>query len=80
MRSKWLTIGGRRVRIYRVDPVNGRQSVNICSPANRAGRYDETIYFAKGWHVDVAPGHYTSLDAFRRDMRKRAYRQSLRVA
>jgi hypothetical protein len=80
MRTNWLTIGGRRIKFYRVDAVDGRQSINICTLANRAGRYEETIYFAKGWHVAVAPGRYTTLGAFRRDMRKRAYRQSLRVA
>jgi hypothetical protein len=80
MRASWLTIGGRRIKFYRVDPVNGRQSINVCTPANRAGQYEQTIYFAPGWHVTVPPGRYATLDAFRRAMKKRSYRQSLCVA
>ena len=46
--SEWVEISGRRVRLYDDERT---QSVNICTPANEAGQYEQVFYFAGEWRV-----------------------------
>ena len=75
MRATWITIDGRRVKLYRVS-ADGMQSVNICDSANRAGSYEEVVYFGLGRHLNVGHGRFASLTAFRKFIRKRSYDQA----
>jgi hypothetical protein len=62
-----------------VDPVNGRQSVNVCTAANRPGTYEHKLYFGKGEHVTIPPGRYASVDALKKDLGKKQYKQVCKI-
>jgi len=74
MRSKWIMVQGRRVKLFSIHPL-GKQSVNICTVANKPGQYEEKFYFRSGRHVDIPQGQYGTLAALREAMRARSYRQ-----
>ncbi len=67
------------MKIYCVDPVRGRQSINICTPANRPGEYEARRYFGRGRHMKIAQGQYAALDDLRAAIDERQYRQACRV-
>jgi hypothetical protein len=71
---QWTEVAGRKVKLKSLD---GVQSVNICTPANQAGEYEEVQYL-KGSHKMTPDqvARYGSLCALKSELRRRAYRQA----
>ena len=71
-------VGGRRIRIA-TESIT--QSINICTAANRWGEYEEVQYFSPKYHWWTAAeiNRYGNLRTFRRELRRRARLQCLKV-
>ena len=70
---EWVEVGGRRIRLHDDERT---QSVNICTPANEAGQYEQVFYFTGEWRVqpDDLSG-CADLAAAVALLRERLYRQ-----
>ena len=71
--TNWVEKDARRIKLYDHEKT---QSVNICTPANREGEYEEVFYFCERFRVFAA--YLTAQDdlpTLRNYLRKRSYKQ-----
>ena len=73
---QWVEVGSRKVKLMS----KGDQSVNICTSANQAGDYEEVQYLNGVFKMTPAwAARYGTLDLFKEELRRRAYRQAKTV-
>lgn len=71
---EWVEVAGRRIRLHDDDRT---QSVNICTPSNEAGLYEQVFYFTGEWRVQPEElTGCTDLAASVVMLRERSYRQT----
>ena len=71
--ASWVEVEGRRIKVF--DDQN-TQSVNICTPTDTEGEYEQVFYFHKKFRVNAQEvDQHTSLGTLTKWLRERSYRQ-----
>ena len=71
---QWAEVAGRKVKLK---SLNGVQSVNICTPANQPGEYEEVQYLNGSYKMTPDQvALYGNVDSLKSELRRRAYRQA----
>ena len=73
--EQWAEVGGRSVKLC-CRGVGCRQSINICTPANREGDYEEVQFFRQAYQMTVDEvARFADLVSLKAELRRRASRQ-----
>lgn len=76
----WATVAGRKVKLYIVDHNDGIQSVNICTPANDNGVYEEVFYYSKAfWQDAVELERFGNVPTMVTHLREQSYQQVRKI-
>ena len=71
---QWVEVGGTKVKLT---DVGGRQSVRICTPANRAGDYEVPAYFQGRFKMTAAEvAKFVNVADLRAELGRRGLRSS----
>ncbi len=70
---QWVEVGGRKVKLK---CLGGVQSVNICTPANRAGEYEGRQFLKKSFRTSVEEvDRFANVESLKSELHRRVYRQ-----